>query len=487
MIERTDLDRAMTSYFEARSTNRAPDGLLDTAMTRVAGTRQRPGLLVPDRWLAGSPRAAARLRTTLVVTVILALLVGSALAVGLVVGSQHRLPPPFGLAKPGLIAIDMNGHIFVQNPDGTGRVLLTSGPDVDTSPTFSPDGTLIAYQSQVEDNSSSVIVMSSDGRDRVVVADQLGAVGHIAWSPDSRRIAFGARIHGGSGHQIYVGAVNHSGATPVTGPDIVGDEPAWSPDGTKIAFKHLDPAVDAGTFNSGTLWIMVADGSHPQPLGNVAAEYQALRNLAWSPDGTRLAFVAPSDGTLDGPLDVFVINADGTGLNDITNTPQNEFWPSWSPDGKRIAFPRFPDSGAGWTLVVADADGSNQATLAGPPIDGNAAPVWSPDGKELLAYEHDDSLNRNVSIVVFDPLRIQTTVKDPDRQLRNQLLAAARAIAGRDRRTRSSLRDQRRLERAILIGVGRGGCGSGLDRRPAGRPDGGRVDVRHEGREPARR
>jgi Tol biopolymer transport system component len=412
MIEHTDLDRTMTSYFEARTTSRAPDGLLDAALTRVETTRQRPGWLIADRWLAGSPRAAARLRTTLVVTVILALLVGSALAVGLVVGSQHRLPPPFGLAKPGLIAIDMNGHIYVQNPDGTGGAQLTSGPDIDTSPTFSPDGTLIAYQSQVADNSSSVIVMSSDGSHRVVVADQLGAVGHIAWSPDSRRIAFGARIHGGSGHQIYVGAVDRSGATPVTGPDMVGDEPAWSPDGTKIAFKHLDPAVDVGIFNSGTLWIMAADGSHPQPLGNVAAEYQALRNLAWSPDGTRLAFVAPSDGTLDGPLDVFVINADGTGKLNLTSTPESEFWPSWSPDGKRIAFARSADDSV-WALVVADADGPNQVTLAGPTIDGNSAPVWSPDGTRLLAYEHDDQKNRNVSIAVFDPLRVAPTVKLP--------------------------------------------------------------------------
>jgi hypothetical protein len=135
--------------------------------------------------------------------VIVALLIASAVTVGLIVGSQHRLPPPFGLAKPGLIAIDPGGHIYVENPDGTGRVQLTSGPDIDTSPAASTAGTSLAYRSRVEDNSSSLIVMSSDGRDRVVV-DNWARSGHRL-SPDSRRIAFGARIHGGQAPDLRRG------------------------------------------------------------------------------------------------------------------------------------------------------------------------------------------------------------------------------------------------------------------------------------------
>ena len=166
MTGRSDLDRAMTAYFEGRVTSRAPDGLLDTALTGVAATRQRPAWLIPYRWLPIDRSEAARIRTAVVIVVTVAAIVVSAIAAGLLVGSQRRLPPPFGIAKPGLIAFDLGGDIFVANPDGTGRRQLTTGRD--GGATFSPDGTWIAYQTEAEDMSSSVIVMSADGDHRVV-------------------------------------------------------------------------------------------------------------------------------------------------------------------------------------------------------------------------------------------------------------------------------------------------------------------------------
>ena len=76
-----------------------------------------------------------------------ALLIAIAVAAIVIVGSQRRLPPPFGLAKPGLVVYTWADHLFAMNADGSGRRQLTFGPNSDFRPTWSPDGTLIAYLS----------------------------------------------------------------------------------------------------------------------------------------------------------------------------------------------------------------------------------------------------------------------------------------------------------------------------------------------------
>ena len=129
-----------------------------------------------------------------------------------------------------------------------------------------------------------------------------------AWSPDGTRIAF-KRIVAGAPGEIYVMNANGSGITQLTnhGYSSTGG-PAWSPDGTKIAFHAY---VTGHPRNS--IWTMNADGSNPQPLaeGMVEGDWPS-----WSPDGTRIAFTG-SNG-------IAVVNADGSGvqtLNDGGGTP----------------------------------------------------------------------------------------------------------------------------------------------------------------------
>ena len=134
MTTQRDLDRDLGAYFDGRSVSRAPDGLLDAALAGIESTRQRPRLLVADRWRPRRlvSRASLGPRVVAVVTVVLLLI---ALATVLaVIGSSRRPAPPFGLAKPGLIAFDANGDLFASNPDGSGQVQLTSGPEFDDRP-----------------------------------------------------------------------------------------------------------------------------------------------------------------------------------------------------------------------------------------------------------------------------------------------------------------------------------------------------------------
>lgn len=395
MTGRTDLDQEIAAYFEARSTSRAPEGLLDNALASVDTTRQRPRWLILERWAPDKAGRVAGIRTAAVVIAIVALLVGIAIAVGVLIGSQPRLPLPFGIARPGLVAFDLGGDIYLAHADGTERTQLTFGPNVDDHATWSPDGTMLAYESEQGDLSTALIVIGADGLHPVTVADHLAQAGNITWAPDSRRLAVSARSVGEAAFHIFVAEANHPAVIQLGGPDLFGVEPSWSPDQTKIAFTRVAPCCGGPP---DALWLVDSDGSNPHQLSTRTGSGVALWHTAWSLDGKRLAFLADGNG---GAQDVFVINADGTGERNISDSPENEWWPSWSPDGTRIAFPRMSNDQDAGTMVVVDPDGSAAVSLAGPSVNSNP-PVWSPDGTRLLGYLYRPNIGSNGGIAVFD-------------------------------------------------------------------------------------
>jgi TolB protein len=416
MNRRTGLDDDLSAYFQARSTSRAPEGLAKAVQAGVAATRQRPAGLAFARQLpAGLAGRVAPPRRAVAVIALLGLLVALAIALVLAVGSQPRLPPPFGLAKPGLIAFELAGDLYVVASDGSGKRQVTSGPDGDGLPTWSPDGTKIAFESQVADLSREVVATDKDGGHRVVLADHLAEVGDLSWAPDSRRVAFGARLPDTHSSHIFVAEVGRGGAVELGGSDLFGIEPSWSPDGLEIAFKRIDAERSQADYADGTLWLMGADGSNPHQLSPSGGSGNELWNTAWSPDGKRLAFLALGNNQRH---DVYVIGSDGKGQRNLTDSPQDEYWPSWSPDGARIAFPRMSlTANNQGTVVVVDPDGSNPVVLPGPPVNSNTL-IWSPDGTRILAYEKnpDPSRDANDAIAVFDPTGIvqATTIPAAD-------------------------------------------------------------------------
>ncbi len=127
------------------------------------------------------------------------------------------------------------------------------------------------------------------------------------------------------------------------------------------------------------------DGTHLVQLTNID---NGACQPSWSPDGARLVFISPCLRRLDSPREsytdtsLYMINVDGTGLKQLTNTPGADLEPAWSPDGKRIAFTSLRDGNN--QIYLFNVDNQSVIRLTEPDVNvENSQPAWSPDGKKI--------------------------------------------------------------------------------------------------------
>jgi len=416
-----DADRTMLEYFTARSTSIAPDGLLEAALTVVGETRQRPAWRTLDWWVAApwADLLAWHGRKVAIVAVV-ALLIAVLAASAILGASGKHPPPPFGLAKPGAIAMNIGGDIYLGDPDGGNRTKLFAGPHWDGHATFSPDGTRIVFESGQDDDSTVLMVMRADGTGRTTLVSRMAeADGVISWSSDSRWIATAARpldeVTAPSGShvpgvdvRIIVGDVERGTASIVGGSELFGHDPRWSPDGTMLAFGR-NYRCCSGPPDS--LWLMRPDGTGLRQLSSLHGGGVP----AWSPDGKRIAFLAEGIG---GDSDLYLIDADGNDLQKITDTPSDESFPVWSPDGTRIAFLTNQNQyGIKAEMEILDVTDGRVTTLQGPFVTANP-PVWSPDGSHILGYvwgipDDPGSVQSQDALAIFDATNGSAAVDIP--------------------------------------------------------------------------
>jgi hypothetical protein len=290
----------------------------------------------------------------------------------------------------------------------TGTIAMTSVTTATTSSELDPDGYTVAIDGSPQHigiNGALSVASLQVGAHAVTLSDMngncvlaedavqkvevlAGTTTYIAFHitcaplpPITGRLAFVSERDGNS--EIY--AINADGTDLVrlTSNAATDVDPAWSPDGTRIAFVSNR---DAGQERS-DIYVMDADGS------NVVRLTFGSINIgpSWSPDGSKIAFTSDWRA-YDFVYDLYVARTDGSGITTLLEGPflsvdalRFYFQPAWSPDGRRIAV---VVCGYAWddcyptsTIAVANADGSELKTLA--QTGGFARPAWSPDGSVI--------------------------------------------------------------------------------------------------------
>ena len=272
--------------------------------------------------------------------------------------STATLLPP---TQAGQIAFVRDGRIQRSNTDGSGVVQISEGPD-DAAPAWSPDGSRIAF-SRSGGTAPGVYVMNADGSN----AFRLTSYGGEAdWSPDGGSIVFLC------GQELCkVGSVGDRTDWMVATltPWLYGQTsaPAWSPDGTRIAFisdwRFFDFVFEVWTIApDGSGFTLLLGHSHgaPNPF--------AFHQPAWSPDGRRIAYgICPWASENCSSSGLGVANSDGSGMT-LLLTSRGTTSPTWSPDGQLIAY------SSGSNIDWVSADGSARGRI----VENGHSPSWRP-------------------------------------------------------------------------------------------------------------
>ena len=258
----------------------------------------------------------------------------------------------------------------------TPALMPTTSPTLDGSLIPSPipavlDGTpptgkiaFACYINQID----QICIMNADGTGRDQLTDLDATAFYPSISPDGQTIYFASKQSGG--FDIYSMDISGGGVKRLT--KDIGSlyAPELSPNGERILFTN----------NGNGLWVMKPDGRNPHPLTN-----KDDIDPTWSPDGSRIAFASSRAGARQ----LFVMNADGSNIQQVTDLGNMGGRSTWSPDGTRLAFYRGPAGDHNIYAINVDGTGLVKLTDGG----DNLGPSWSPDGNWIAFTSFRDGNN----------------------------------------------------------------------------------------------
>ena len=176
--------------------------------------------------------------------------------------------------------------------------------------------------------------------------------------------------------EIYIADYDGANARRITNTTTLNITPVWAPDGQAIVYTSYRPANGSvfGTYQDLVIsWLY--KGVRDEPTHGSPSNQNYLP--AWSPDGSRIAFTSNRDGNPE----IYVMNRDGSGLRRMTNNPSIDVTPTWSPNGNQIAW--VSDRTGSPKIYVMNADGTGQRLLIS---DYSDRPTWSSGQFNEIAY-----------------------------------------------------------------------------------------------------
>jgi hypothetical protein len=375
----------------------APPNYRDDIVQRVARTPQRPAWTFPERWL---PMAVVSRRPAVAFNVpwrslaLVALLATMlAIAAGIYVASRPRVPAPFGPARNGLVAYSVDGDIVVrEGATGAIRTRL-GGPTNDFGPTFSPDGTKVAFLRFSDDlrPTETLMVMSPDGSDQHVVAGPERGLSWMAWSPSGNQIAI---VSTANGAQLSLVETQGDPARRAIELPVAPEIVEWlPPDGQELIIRGIRGGSEY------SLFAVRLDGS---AFRQIAPDYghdgQYMTPLALHIDGRRLAYGSFDDERTQLRLHLLDLEtrvetvrpAAPPPLSAEANTLVHDGSPVFSPDGASLLYNRYFNERTGVItaqVFVGPLEGPDRPISAPQEIPSGTQSLYSqfsPDGASVL-------------------------------------------------------------------------------------------------------
>ncbi len=404
----TRFDRVLPDLFDELADARTP-AYLEAAIERASSRSQRPAWTFPGRWLPmeittkAAPTAGMPWRQLGILAVIGILI--AAIAAAYVGSQQRRLADPFGLAENGMIAVARDGDIVALDPVTNATTPITTGPEIDADPVYSPDGSRIGFLREAAGGRHLLMVANADGSALApATPEPLSDLMSWSFSPDGNELLVTSRVDGAM--QVNVLTIDASQAPQILDiplslePDGLEASDYRPPDGRQILVVALQPGTQ-------TRGVYVYD------LGTRDLESIALPSAPndvfgamWSPDGERILYSQFSQAVSGTSARTHVIDADGTNDRLINDTPGITADPpasAWSNGGDRIVLQGSPGDDGFQTSEIRSLDGTSVPLACGAghevrcPGDWN----WSPDDTILTGTLVTD--DGTVSYVVADP------------------------------------------------------------------------------------